>query len=142
MTLKIKLLTKSATLPRAATAGAAGMDIRADESIRIQPNETRLVHTGLAVEIPRGFVGLMFPRSSIYRTPLRQPNSVGVIDSDYRGEIRAMFDNRSNEAYDILAGDRVAQLVIVPFQACECVAVDELTDTARGEGGFGSTGVR
>ena len=143
MKLKIKLLTKSAKMPTYATAGSAAMDLYASEDVRVENGSVCLVPTGLAFEIPEGFVGLIVPRSGLsLKTPLRQPNCVGVIDSDYRGEVRGMFEVNSCSCATIPAGTRFAQMLIVPVWRFEMVQADELSTTYRGEGGFGSTGVK
>lgn len=142
MNVKIKKLSECASMPEYATDGSAGADIRASETVTIAPGETRLVPTGLSMEIPVGYVGLLFPRSGLsIRRPLRQPNSVGVIDSDYRGEVRGIFTNVGDSPEVIEAGTRMAQMVIVP---CEKVEWTDgvLSDTERGSGGFGHTGIK
>jgi dUTP pyrophosphatase len=145
MVLKFKKLNDTAVIPSYAKPGDAGMDLVATSIIS---NTTFDVTygTGIAMEIPKGFVGLVFPRSSIRKTDLALTNSVGVIDSGYRGEIQATFkkiygknDVRIDEA-DYKAGDRIAQIMIIPHPTIEFVEVDELSNTERGEGGFGSTG--
>lgn len=142
MVLYIKRLTGTAKSPVYGTKDSAGMDLHADETITIQPGETALIHTGLSFQIPVGFVGLVCPRSGLsMRTALRQPNSVGVIDADYRGEVRGMFQNTGDAPITIQQGDRFAQMVIVPFVHPQIEDAAELSATARGIGGFGSTGV-
>lgn len=142
--LKCKLLTSSAKLP-VRSGDAVGFDLFADNIQRKTSCQTTF-GTGVAIEIPTGYVGLVFPRSSIYKLLERLSNSVGVIDPDYRGEIRVVFDfngdrlNIIDREYIYKIGDRIAQLVIVPCVTPTLVAVDELSATARGEGGFGSTG--
>lgn len=123
--------------PQRKTAGAAGMDLVLAHDLVIRQDEVAKVGTGVHVEIPEGHVGLVFLRSSIHDVVLT--NSVGVIDSDYRGEIMLKLRGATRIAR-YAQGDRIAQLVILPFAAMEPVAVDELSDTVRGEGGFGSTG--
>ena len=140
MKLRIKKLNPLAEIPSYAKSGDAGMDLVAT---RIISNTTFDVSYGtdLAMEIPNGFVGLVFPRSSIRKYELALSNSVGVIDSGYRGELQATF--KKTNGLDSLAykvGDRIAQIMIIPHPPIEFNEVDELSDTERGEGGFGSTG--
>ena len=140
MQVKIKKLSPEAVIPTYAKDGDAGMDLVAT---RIISNTTFDVSYGtdLAMEIPNGFVGLVFPRSSIRKYELVLSNSVGVIDSGYRGEIQATF--KKENGLDSLAykvGDRIAQIMIIPYPPIEFDEVADLSDTERGEGGFGSTG--
>lgn len=141
--VKIKKLLPEAKLPAYGSEFAAGADlyVLSEHSIRIGPQETAVVHTGLAVEIPAGYVGLIYARSGLAtREGLAPANKVGVIDADYRGEIRIALHNHSKYEQSIEPGERVAQLVIAPYLAAEFEECDELSDTCRGEGGFGSTG--
>lgn len=143
--MKIKMMKTdaSAKIPTRATEGSAGYDLYALEGAYFAPNGmTKKIRTGIAMEIPEGYVGLVFPRSGLScKTSLRQPNSVGVIDSDYRGEVHAIMQNISNrELVRIEKGDRIAQIVFVPCADVEFEEVEMLSDTARGTGGFGSTG--
>jgi dUTP pyrophosphatase len=151
MKVKIKKLNPLAVIPSYAKVGDAGMDLVATEILKDTPEQ---ITYGMAIEIPDGFVGLVFPRSSIRKTGLQLSNSVGVIDSGYRGEIQATFnkifggerfydetkntEDTSNDFYKV--GDRIAQIMIIPYPPIEFVEVDELSDSERGEGGFGSTG--
>ena len=140
MQLKIKLLHPDSVKPKYAKAGDAGMDLVATN---IKENTTFQITYGLgiAMEIPEGFVGLVFPRSSIRNTELMLSNSVGVIDSGYRGELQATFNKLNgldSIAYNV--GDRVCQIVIVPTPVVQVKIVDELSDSERGDGGFGSSG--
>ena len=140
MQVKIKKLNPNAVIPTYAKSGDAGMDLVATKIIS---NTTFDVTYGtdLAMEIPKGFVGLVFPRSSIRKYELILSNSVGVIDSGYRGELQATF--KKENGLDSLAykvGDRIAQIMIIPHPEIEFEEVDELSDTERGDGGFGSTG--
>lgn len=142
--IKFKKLTDTAITPTRGTEGAAGWDLYADTRI-FQENENQIWYdTNIAVEIPKGFVGLLFPRSSVSKTDLRLANCVGVIDSDYRGNIQFRYDLRRNIRMDGLKylelGERIGQLVIVPYNSDELQEVEELSDTERGEGGYGSTG--
>lgn len=141
--INIKKLNENATIPTYGSEFSAGADLYAlaDEPIVIAPHETVLVHTGVAMEIPTGYVGLVFARSGLAtKRALAPANKVGVIDSDYRGEIMVALHNHGNEPRTIENGERVAQLVLVPYIAADFDEVDELSDTVRGEGGFGSTG--
>jgi len=141
MQVKIKKLNPEAVIPTYAKDGDAGMDLVATS---IKFDGTQVTYgTGLAMEIPEGFVGLVFPRSSIRKTDLSLSNSVGVIDSGYRGEIQATFNQKSlSKDGQILygVGDRIMQIIIIPYPPIEFEEVNELNNTERGEGGFGSTG--
>ena len=142
-TVKFTKLDKSASAPVYGTPFAAGADLHAllDENITIAPGETYFVHTGLATEIPEGLVGLIYARSGLAcKRGLAPANCVGVIDSDYRGEIMVALHNYSNNPQTIEPGERVAQLVIAPYIAADFVEVETLDETDRGAGGFGSTG--
>lgn len=169
--VKIKLLNENAVMPTYGSEGAAGFDLYATEDVVIEPGETKKVPLGLAFELPPGYVLYIMPRSGVsLKTKLRQPNSVGVIDSDYRGEVAMMFDNIDLDdpanyefvedmyvvkdvkgdfhhladfggAYIVQKGDRVCQGVIQKLPDISLVQVDELSETERGSGGFGSTGV-
>ena len=141
--LKIKKLLPEAKLPAYGSANDAGADLYAlsEHAVRIGANETAIVHTGLVAEIPEGYVGLIFARSGLAtKKGLAPANKVGVIDSDYRGEIRVALHNHSKYMQSIEPYERVAQLVIMPYVYAELIETDELSDTERGEGGFGSTG--
>jgi len=137
-------LTDGASLPRHAKPGDAGLDLTTRQSVTLLPGETKTVGTGVSVEIPDGYVGLVFPRSGLGSRGLNLSNCVGVIDSGYRGEIMAPLHNNHRPGGDEMAverGDRVAQMVVVPFLTCKCIEVDELSSSERGNSGFGSTGV-
>jgi dUTP pyrophosphatase len=145
MQVKIKKLKPNAVVPSYAKAGDAGMDLVAT-SIISNTTFDITYGMGIALEIPEGFVGLIFPRSSIRKTDLALTNCVGVIDSGYRGELQATFkkvygknDIRIDET-DYKVGDRIAQIIILPHPEVEFKEVEELSNTERGEGGFGSTG--
>lgn len=142
MEIKFKRLHPDAKVPYQATPGSAGFDLTAVSKETKKDSLLRYIveyRTGLAVEIPAGHVGLVFPRSSIYKKDMLLTNGVGVIDSDYRGEIKAVFAGvREGDAYQ--PGDRIAQLVIMPVPAVKFVEAEELTETQRGAGGYGSTG--
>ena len=116
------------------------MDFYQPKSVVIEPHQTQYVTLGLAVEIPKGYMLMLAPRSSMSKTPLIIPNSFGVIDADYRGEIKAILHNTSDDAYLIQKGDRLVQGILVPVGALKLLEVNELTETARGTGGIGSTG--
>jgi len=140
MQVKIKKLHNNAVIPQYAKAGDAGMDLVATEVIDGYGFSVTY-GTGLAMEIPEGFVGLVFPRSSIRKYDLSLTNCVGVIDSGYRGEIQATFRKEAgipSKRYEV--GDKIAQIIIIPYPAIQFIETDELSDTERGEGGFGSTG--
>lgn len=143
MELKIKKFDARATVPTYGTEFSAGADLYSmvGDDITVEPHKTVLVHTGLAFEIPEGYVGLIFARSGIAtKRGLAPANKVGVIDADYRGEIMVALHNHSDEAASLEGGERVAQIAIVPFLKAEFFVVDELSDSVRGAGGFGSTG--
>ena len=142
MFVKIKKLKENAVIPQYAKDGDAGMDLIATEIIS-ENSSTITYGTGLAMEIPEGFVGLVFPRSSIRKYDLSLSNSVGVIDSGYRGEIQATFNKINHHITrkeDYKIGDRICQIMIIPFPKVLFREVEELSNTERGEGGFGSTG--
>ena len=142
--VNFKRLDNNAHAPTYGSEYVAGADLYAltkGETVRFSPGETKLIHTGLAVEIPVGYAGLVYARSGIAtKRGLAPANKVGVIDSDYRGEVMVSLHNHSNTEQEISDGERIAQLVIAPFLAAEFCETEELSDTARGEGGFGSTG--
>jgi dUTP pyrophosphatase len=143
MNVKIKKLSENAVIPSYAKEGDAGMDVVATRIIN-ETLDSITYGTDIALEIPEGFVGLVFPRSSIRKTNLQLSNSVGVIDSGYRGEIQATFkkiQGISNNALDnYKVGDRIFQLMVIPHPTIQFIEVNELSSTERGEGGFGSTG--
>ena len=141
--MNIKKLNDNARLPTYGSEFAAGADLYAclDGDMTIAPAETLLIHTGLAMEIPTGLVGLIYARSGLAsKKGLAPANKVGVIDSDYRGEIMVALHNHSTEPRTISDGERIAQIVFAPYYTAEFNLVDELGDTTRGTGGFGSTG--
>ena len=143
MILKIKKLHPNAVIPTYAKDGDAGMDLVAT-SIISETTSQITYGIGIAMEIKDGFVGLVFPRSSIRKTRLQLSNSVGVIDSGYRGELQATFNKITttieNQKNDYKVGDRIAQIMIIPYPQIKFEEVDELSDSDRGKGGFGSTG--
>lgn len=141
--IKVKKLDERAVLPAYGTEYAAGADLYAvsDGAITFLPGETKFVHTGLAMEIPVGYAGLVYARSGLAtKRGLAPANKVGVIDADYRGEIMVALHNHSEKEQTIESGERIAQLVVTPFLKAEYTEAESLSDTARGEGGFGSTG--
>ena len=159
MRIKIKKLHPDAKIPQYATPGAAGFDLVAIENVDIEPGQTKLIKTGLAIEIPEGYELQIRPRSGIsLKTPLRVPNSPGTVDSDYRSEICVIMENTAPKSnvgtkenfasgitritgpQKISKGDRIAQGVICPIIQGSFIEVEELSDTQRGAGGFGSTG--
>ncbi len=141
--MKIKKLDERAITPTYGTDYSAGADLYAllDMPIEIRPHETEFIHTGISVEIPEGYCGLVFARSSMgAKRGLAPANKVGVIDADYRGEIMVTLHNHSERSQIVYPTERIAQLAIIPFLKVEFEEADELTDTDRGAGGFGSTG--
>ncbi len=143
MEVKIKKLSPEAVVPTYGSEFSAGADLYAceKENVEIAPGETRLIHTGLSFEIPEGFGGFIYARSGLAtKRGLAPANKVGVIDADYRGEVMVSLHNHSGATQTVSPGERVAQLVIAPFLKAEFTVADELSDTVRGEGGFGSTG--
>ena len=146
MQVKIKKLHKDAIIPKYSKPGDAGLDLTVAEVTKtydsIHDEYTKVVvDSGISVEIPEGYVGLVFPRSSIQSTGLRLTNSVGVIDSGYRGSIKAYFDILDSTLKYYEAGERFAQLIIIPYPQIEFLEVEELSTTERGAMGFGSSGV-
>ena len=141
MKVNVKKLNENAKLPVYGSPQAAGADLYATEGVQIGAGETKFVHTGIAVELPMGTVGLIYARSGLAsKQDLAPANKVGVIDSDYRGEIMVALHNHGKETRTVASGDRIAQLVIAPYYTAQFTEADELSDTVRGGGGFGSTG--
>ena len=142
--VNFKKLNENAKVPTYGSPYSAGADLYAltnGETITFQPNETKIIHTGIAMEIPEGYAGLIYARSGIAnKRGLAPSNKVGVVDSDYRGEIMVSLHNHSDKVQEINDFERIAQMVITPFLKVDYTEVEELTDTERGEGGFGSTG--
>ncbi len=141
--MNVKFLRPGAIMPTYGTEFSAGADLYAciDEPITIQPGETKSIPIGIAVEIPVGYAGLVYARSGMAcKRGLAPANKVGVVDSDYRGELLVMLHNHGQQPQTVNSGDRVAQMVITPVLTPTFTLVDELTDTTRGTGGFGSTG--
>lgn len=141
MVIKFKKLVPEAAIPHHGSLGAAGYDLTAVSKTWDDATHTMTYGTGLAVEIPEGYVGLIFPRSSVYQKGLTLSNCVGVIDSDYRGEILAKFYWTVIGAKPYHIGDRVCQLVVVPYTVVEWEEAEVLSETARGMNGYGSTGI-
>ena len=143
--VKVKKLDPRAKLPVYGSAYAAGADLCAlsDSPIDIPPHATVLIRTGIAAEIPEGYAGLIYARSGLAtKRSLAPANKVGVIDADYRGEIMVALHNHSDSSQSIDPGERIAQLVITPFLTASFEEADELSETVRGDGGFGSTGMK
>lgn len=143
MEVKIKKLSERATTPVYASAGSAGADLTSAEEtdITINPGETVFIGTQIAVEIPKGYVGLVYARSGLAcKRGLAPANKVGVIDSDYRGEIKVALHNHGKNAEIVKKGERIAQIVIAPCVFAEFKETEDLASSERGEGGFGSTG--
>ena len=143
--MELKFKSLSGSLPSYATDGASGMDLRAfiDEPITLKPMERSLIPTGLFVQIPEGYEGQVRARSGLaIKHGIGLVNSIGTIDSDYRGELKIPVINFGNESFTINNGDRVAQLVIASYERVAPIMVSDLDETDRGEGGFGHTGVK
>ena len=143
--MELKFKSLSGSLPTYATDGASGMDLRAfiDEPVILQPMERRLIPTGLFVQIPEGYEGQVRARSGLaIKHGIGLVNSIGTIDSDYRGELKIPVINFGNEFFTINNGDRIAQLVIASYERVVPIMVSDLDETDRGEGGFGHTGVK
>lgn len=144
-TVKLKKLTDNAVIPTYGTEFSAGADLYAamEDAVVINPGETKFIHTGISLEIPAGLVGLVYARSGMAcKKGVAPANKVGVIDSDYRGEIMVALFNHSKETLTIASGDRIAQLVLAPYITAAFEETDNLEDSVRGEGGFGSTGTK
>ncbi len=141
MDLKVKV-KEGMPLPEHAKKGDAGLDLRSTVTTAVHPKQVVMVGSGLSVEIPKGYFGLVAPRSSIATLHnVTLANTPGVIDSGYRGEIMLPLYNAGNETYMVKKGDRLAQLIIIPYEECVCIESDSLVETERGANGFGSTGV-
>jgi len=143
--IHVKKLNENAILPTYGSEYAAGADLYAcmDEAVTIAPGETVMMHTGLAMEIPAGLAGLIYPRSGMAsKRGLAPANKVGVVDPDYRGEFMVALHNHGTASQTVEPGERIAQLVIAPYITADFEVVDELSDTVRGAGGFGSTGTK
>ena len=143
--MELKVISRSGVLPGYATDGASGLDLRAylDESIALPPMVRRLISTGIFIQSPEGYEGQVRARSGLaIKHGIGLVNSIGTIDSDYRGELKIPMINFGSEEFTVHNGDRVAQLVIAAYERVEPVLVEELDDTERGAGGFGHTGVK
>ena len=145
-TIKVKVLDNSITLPKYETISSAGMDIRAfipEGKIEIEPQERKLIPTGLCLEIPKGYEVQIRPRSGLaLKNGITVLNSPGTIDADYRGELRVILINHSAERFSITNEMRIAQMVVAQFSRVDLFEVEDLSETDRGEGGFGSTGTK
>lgn len=140
--LKVKKLHKEARIPKQATVESAGFDLHTAEDFTINPGEHRAVSTGLAFELPTGYAMLLYPRSgNAKKFGLTLSNAVGVVDADYRGEVKILLYNAGKQQISFQTGDRIAQGIIHQLPKVKIVECDQLSDTARGTGGFGSTGV-
>ena len=143
--IAVKKLDENAVVPTYGSEYAAGADLYAlaQEDIVIMPGETKLIHTGIAMEIPEGYAGLIYARSGLAsKRGLAPANKVGVVDADYRGEIMVALHNHSNVEQKVSPKERIAQLVVAPFLKASFEVCEELSDTVRGAGGFGSTGTK
>lgn len=143
--VKLKKLTPNAIIPTYGTAQSAGADLYSgmEQPVTIEPGKTEFIHTGIAIAIPEGLVGLVYARSGMAcKKGIAPANKVGVIDADYRGEIMVALYNHGNEAVTVEPGDRIAQLVLTPFITAAFDETDSLDETDRGNGGFGSTGTK
>ena len=141
--IQFKKIDPAAVIPQRATTGSAGLDLRAclTEPVTLKKGEHALIPTGLAVKVEDGFAAMLFARSGLaIKHGIGLLNGVGVVDSDYRGEIRVGVINQFEEAYTIEPGERIAQMVVMPVSLAPVTEVDELDETDRGAGGFGSTG--
>jgi len=145
-TIKVKVLDNSITLPKYETVSSAGMDIRAfipEGKIEIEPQERKLIRTGLSLEIPKGYEVQIRPRSGLaLKNGITVLNSPGTIDADYRGELRVILINHSADRFSITNEMRIAQIVVAQFSRVDLLEVENLSETDRGEGGFGSTGTK
>ena len=145
-TIKVKVLDNSITLPKYETASSVGMDIRAfipEGKIEIEPQERKLIPTGLCLEIPKGYEVQIRPRSGLaLKNGITVLNSPGTIDADYRGELKVILINHSADNFSITNEMRIAQIVVAQFSRVDLLEVEDLSETDRGEGGFGSTGTK
>ena len=136
-------MNDDAIVPTYGTLFSAGADLYSVEEVKIDAGETKIIHTGIILEIPEGYGGFVFARSSLAsKRGLAPANKVGVIDSDYRGEIMVSLHNHSNESQVVEKGERVAQIVFMPYAMANFIQTEDLSKTERGEGGFGSTGTK
>lgn len=144
MEIKIKKLSSTASVPFRGSDEAAGYDLFADitEPTEILPHETKMISTGIAVAIPQGYFGGIFARSGLAaKESLRPANCTGVVDSDYRGPVKVALHNDGETVRTVMPQEKIAQLVVIPYLSVSFTEVEELDDTLRGQGGFGSTGV-
>ncbi len=145
MNVKIKKLSENAKMPYYGSEYAAGADLCAllESDVEIAPNETKLIHTGISMEIPLGLAGFIYARSGLAsKKGLAPANKVGVVDCDYRGEVMVALHNHGTATQVISNGERIAQMVFAPYIKADFEEASELSDTVRGEGGFGSTGIK
>ena len=145
MEIKLKKVNEKAIIPTYGTIDAAGADLYAciDEEVIIHPGDTKIIKTGIAVAIPKGYAGLIYARSGLaLKRNLAPGNKVGVIDADYRGELMVALHNHGNISQKVEVNERIAQLVVTPFLKVEFDETDNLDETDRAEGGFGSTGTK
>lgn len=141
--VKVKKIHPNAVIPQYKTSGSAGFDLYAIEDVEIQPGETKQIRTGLIFEIPEGYEIQIRPRSGMsLKTPLRISNAPGTIDSDYRGEVMIIAENTSIVPFSVEKGTRIAQGVLQKVPQAEFIEVEKVSETERGEGGFGSTGIK
>ncbi|PII81447.1 deoxyuridine 5'-triphosphate nucleotidohydrolase [Leucobacter sp. OLJS4] len=140
----LEIPIRAEQIPSYAMPGDAGADLRSTESVLLAPGERRLVGTGVSIALPEGFAAFVMPRSGLAaKHGVTVVNAPGTVDAGYRGEIKvALLNTDRSSAFQVESGDRIAQLVVMPVVRAEFVAVDELPETSRGAGGFGSTGVR
>lgn len=136
----VKRLNEYVELPTRGSKDAAGLDLYCPFHIKVPADSQKKIPLGVAVEIPKGYMGILVPRSSMSKTPLRCANSIGVIDADYRGELSIAYENISCSDYTIFRGERIAQLIIVPIAVVDVEEAQTLSETERGDGGYGSTG--
>lgn len=139
--LRVKMEDGAGYVPAYAHEGDAGLDLRSVEDVTLAPGESRLIGTGLRCEVPSGCVGLVFTRSGLGSRGVTIRNAVGVIDSGYRGEVMCALWNTTSAPFDVHAGDRICQMVVMPYCPCTIQEADELSETERGTDGHGSTGV-
>lgn len=141
MKLKVKKLVRWAKLPEYSTSGSAGLDLFSAEEVEIPPGEWRLIGTGISIELPQGYEAQVRPRSGLALKGITIMNTPGTIDSDYRGEVKVILVNFSKEVFSVPKGMKIAQLVVSKYEKVECEEVEILSETERGEKGFGSTGI-
>ena len=142
--VSIKILSRDAQIPHMAYNGDAGVDLRSVERIVLEPQERAMVATGLAIALPEGYAGFVLPRSGLAaKHGISIVNAPGLIDSNYRGELNViLLNNDPNDSFAIEIGDRIAQLIVIPIPTINFEQVEELTESQRGESGFGSSGIR